>query len=236
MKLNRFFGDFSFASARVLINDHEIVHQLISVLRIKQNDSIVLCDGRGNEAIVRIIRLGKREVEAEIMDRMKNVNESSREAILYCAILKRENFELAVQKAVEVGIRRIVPLVTSRTVKLQFKRERVEKIIKEASEQSGRGILPELSEPLSFAEAVKEAGQNGANLFFDLGEAQSISSYQGKLKTVTRVGIFIGPEGGWSLDESKIASENKFSCLSLGPRTLRAETASIVAAYLVTLT
>ena len=81
---------------------------------------------------------------------------------------KKENFELVVQKAVEIGVKEIIPIITKRTVKLNLKYDRLEKIIKEAAEQSGRGILPILRKAMDFKKAIEEAEQNNINLFFDI--------------------------------------------------------------------
>ncbi|MDD2658034.1 MAG: RsmE family RNA methyltransferase, partial [Candidatus Pacebacteria bacterium] len=139
--------------------------------------------------------------------------------------------ELAVQKAVELGVKEIVPIIADRTVKLGLKRDRLEKIIKEASEQSGRGILPVLSDSVAFGDAMRAAEANDLNLFFELG-GKSLEGSKLDLGKYKKIGIFIGPEGGWSEDELKLKSE-KLKVCGLSPFTLRAETAAIAALALV---
>jgi 16S rRNA (uracil1498-N3)-methyltransferase len=78
-------------------------------------------------------------------------------------LLKRENFEIAVQKATETGIKKIYPIITERTIKLNFKKNRLEKIIKEAAEQSGRGVIPVLNETLDFKKTAESAGRQNPN-------------------------------------------------------------------------
>ena len=119
-----------------------------------------------NEAVAKILLLAKDKAELEILETIKNKNESENHVNLYCSILKKENFELAVQKAVEVGVKEIIPIITARTVKLGLNHERLNKIIKEAAEQSGRGVLPKLDEAIIFDEALKLAKENDLNLFF----------------------------------------------------------------------
>jgi 16S rRNA (uracil1498-N3)-methyltransferase len=230
MKLHRFIRDFDFRNKILKISDKEIFNQVKNVLRLKVGDQIILADGKLNEALACIEKFEKDFFEVKILEISKNENEPKICAILYCSILKRENFEWVVQKATEVGVAEIVPLVTKRTVKLSFKKERLEKIIREAAEQSGRGIVPLLHPPQKFIEAIKKAESNDINLFFDISGQQLDKSGFNQKK---RVGIFIGPEGGWDDEEIKIARQANFLIVSLGKLTLRAETAAIVASYFV---
>jgi 16S rRNA (uracil1498-N3)-methyltransferase len=132
-----------------------------------------------------------------------------------------------VQKATECGVKKIVPLISARTVKTGLKKERLEKIIKEASEQSGRGMLPALMETMSFSEALEQAKDNEQNFFFDA----SGSSFADQVLNNNSVGIFVGPEGGWTSDEINLAKEKGCLLASLGQLILRGETAAIIASY-----
>lgn len=229
MKLHRFFGDFSFATARIQSADLTLIHQLKNVLRIEIGEEIILCDGRGREAVATLTRLDKNEAEFEVVKLHKNENEPARAITLYCAILKRENFEWVAQKATEIGVKKIVPIRTAHTVKLDLHEERIQKIIKEAAEQSGRGIIPELVSITEFSDAVAHSKENDVNIIFDA--AGSVLN-AGKIKK-NSIGIFIGPEGGWSEMELAEAKKAKFSMMSLGDLTLRSETAAIVSAYTI---
>ena len=213
------------------LKDKELVSQLRNVLRLKAGDNIVLADGKGNEAVVSLGDVKGKTIKAKILKRQKNENESAVDIILYCSILKRENFELVAQKAVEVGVKEIAPVITERTVKTGFKKERLEKIIKEAAEQSERGVLPVLREPVSFRQATTEAVANDANLIFDKSGG-AIKKLE--MKVNKKMGVFIGPEGGWSESELQVAREANFKVANLGNLILRSETAAIVASYLMT--
>ncbi len=237
MRLHRFIGNFDLSQDRLDIRDAEILKQARNVLRLKKGDSIILADGKLSEAVVRIAESDKKFLKVETLENYMNKNEPERHGILYCSILKRENFEWVVQKATEVGVKKIVPVISSRTVKLGFKKDRLEKIIREASEQSGRGILPELRNPVNFGEAVKDAGENDLNLFFEIDSDLMDPAELREMKS-KKIGIFIGPEGGWSPEEKKIVEkkvkENKnFKLRGLGKLTLRAETAAITASWFV---
>ncbi len=205
------------------------MHQIKNVLRLGTGEEIILVNGQSQEAIVKIITYGKDFVSAEIQTVRENKNEPERRVILYCSILKRENFELVVQKATEVGVSAIVPVICEHTIKTGLKKERLVKIIKEAVEQSGRGMVPDLSEPISFEQAVKEAQQNDENFFFDPSTSFRVDFDFKKKKTV---GLFIGPEGGWGNFEIDLVRQRGFKMVSLGKLTLRGETAAIVASYL----
>lgn len=158
---------------------------------------------------------------------------------LYCAILKRENFEWVVQKTTELGVRRIVPLITDRTVKTGIRLDRLISIAREASEQSGRGVIPEISKPMEFDQALSETKQYAQNLFFHTSrtgkEDSDREATSQKPKAKRSIGLWIGPEGGWSDDEVTAATQANIRISSLGPRILRAETAAVAACVLLTL-
>ena len=236
MRLNRFIGNFDLSKKEVSVNDADFINQAKNVLRLKYGDKLILCDGNLNEAVAEIVNLNKEFVELKILETYKNQNEpaspadgTERNIILYCSVLKKENFEWAVQKAVEVGVKEITPIITARTVKLGLNKERLEKIIKEAAEQSGRGILPRLNEAMDFDRAVDLAkNNNDLNLFFNIGG----KNVQHSMSNISKIGIFVGPEGGWDEEEIKKAqSSNGFTIVGLGKTILRAETAAVIASY-----
>ncbi len=228
MRLNRFFGKFDLSKKQLVINDSDFFNQIKNVLRLKVGDSLILCDGKNGEAEVILKDFSKNGVGVEIVNFSNNRKESSRKISLYCAILKRENFELVVQKATEIGVFRIIPLITKRTIKLSLKKERLWTIAKEAAEQSGRGIIPEISSPMEFSDAIKDAGNLDARIMFDLSDLSASNNILNKAQTI---GIFIGPEGGWDEQEILLAKKSDFSFMNLGHFVLRAETAAIVAVY-----
>ncbi len=173
-------------------------------------------------------------IEVGITEVGKNENELPVYGILYCSILKRENFELVAQKSTEIGIKEIVPIISSRTIKMNLREDRLEKIIKEAAEQSDRGILPILNKPMKFDDALIHSRANDFNIFFHPGG----EPVHGIKHAFQKVGIFVGPEGGWDEAEEKAVADlstgaGHYKIANLGPLTLRAETAAIVATYAV---
>ena len=232
MRINRFFGDFNLFEKTVRSSDAELVNQLKNVLRLKKSDEIILCDGKLNEARSAVEDLNNNEAVFKVLETGRNADEFRQDVVLYCSLLKRENFELVAQKSTELGVKEIVPVVAAKTVKLGFKTDRLRKIIKEAAEQSGRGILPVLSEQTDFGGAIESAGGNDLNLFFELG-GKTLGNLNLDFFKYKKIGIFIGPEGGWSEEELNLANNN-FKIAGLSRFTLRAETAAIAALTEVT--
>lgn len=224
MRLNRFIIDFDFKNENLAIKDKGIISQVRNVLKLEIGEMIILSDGKGSEAQVEIIDLNKNLLTVKILEK-KELKNNLPKVALYLAILKKENFELAVQKAVECGVCSITPLITDRTVKTGINEERLLKIIKEASEQSGRSFLPTLSSTTKFKDAVLKADSKEKVIFHPSNESYSPS------KGTKEVSIFIGPEGGFTQNEINLAKENGFKVNSLGELILRGETAAIIATY-----
>jgi len=230
MKLHRFIIDINLEQPSAFVVDPEIVGQWRNVLRFKVGDQVMLCDGQGYEAVGTIETLDKAGAKLRLDKPVQINREPGREIILYCALLKRENFETVAQKAVEVGASRIVPIITERTIKKDVRLDRLQKIMKEAAEQSGRGVVPALHQTLVFEHALVDAKVYETGLFFDASGPQLEADM---VKGKNSVAIFIGPEGGWRAKELQLAEKSGLLIVSLGPLTLRAETAAIVASYLL---
>lgn len=234
MRVHRFIGDFDFSGRFLIIGDLDILNQIKNVLRLKRGDYIILSDGRLKEAKAKIINIGKNELGLEIIEIKKNLNEPSARIILYCSVLKKDNFEWVAQKATEIGVKEITPIICEHTVKIDLNFPRLKKIIQEASEQSERGRAPTIKEIVNFSDAVVDAKANSLNLLFDrhglcFSDVKKVASSTDSPK----IGIFVGPEGGWTDQELRLAEENDLQIISLGKTNLRAETAAIIASYLV---
>lgn len=226
MRMNRFYFPIRNPNLSVMrLDDRELIHQMKDVFRMRAGDEFVVMDGKGNEYACMLEEFTKNYAQAKILGKKKSLPELSAELSLFCAVLKRENFELVVQKATELGARHIVPIRTARTVKLNLSLPRLKKIATEAAEQSGRGVIPSVSDIMDFADAVEIAKENETICFFD----GSGSAPKKKIGEVKSVALFIGPEGGWSSEEMEEARESGFDFVKLGSFTLRAETAAILA-------
>jgi len=227
--MHYFIGKFNFKKERIKIVDKELLHQFNNVLRFNKGEKILLGNGKNREALAIIEKINKDFAVLKTLNLKKSTEEPHKEVSLYCSILKRENFEFVCQKATEIGIKEIFPIICERTVKLGFKKERLEKIIKEASEQSKRGEVPKLNIPLIFLKAIENARENEVNVLFDIlgSPIKGILPFGFK-----KVGVFIGPEGGFSQKEIDLVRKSNFKILNLGKLTLRAETAAVVGCWL----
>ncbi len=228
MKLHRFIGNYDLSAPELDIYDKDVVYQAFKVLRLQAGQKIVLCDGKNREALANILSIDSKMISLQLERVTEMHNEPEREIVLYCSIIKRELFDLVVQKATEIGVRQIIPLLSKRTVKQNVKIERLRTIAKEAAEQSGRGIVPYVHEPMEWHMALNHSKDNLVNLFFHTIE-RGDGIPQGFKK---KIGVWIGPEGGWSEDEVLDAQRFSFLMVELGPLVLRAETAAIIASYL----
>lgn len=227
MKIHRFIAPLEIAHETLTIQDTELVHQINRVLKLRVGEQVLFGDGTGAEVLTTLTTVSKTLVEAQVLKHQTNTNEPQKSVTLYLAILKKDNFELAIQKAVEIGVTHIVPLLTERTVKIGINTERITAIIKEAAEQSGRGKIPALHEARSFEDALAEAGKE-TSVFFDLGGEPLTAAISSRATN-----LFVGPEGGFSEDEAEQARKTGLTPTSLGQLTLRGETAAIVGSYRV---
>lgn len=202
-------------------------------LRMHPGESLILCDSIGTDYHCKIDRIDGETVTVRVLSFCRSVSEPSVRATLYQAFSKADKMETVVQKAVELGASRIVPMMTARCISrpdaktAQKKCERWQKIAEEAAKQSGRGVIPQVAAPMEFQEAILEAAQEDVVLFFYEGGGESIATLiQPKDRSAA---IFIGPEGGFSEEEVAFAKAHGARVATLGPRILRTETAPIAA-------
>ncbi len=226
MKIHRFITAYEIRDGSVTIQDPELVHQFRNVLKFKTGEVVMLTNDSMLEATVRISHMSKDTIDFEVIDEGVNNNEPKNKVTLYLAILKRENFELVVQKATEIGIDKIVPIITKNTVKTGLRYDRLEKIAKEASELSGRSTVPTITEAIEYTEAIEQVKDIKDNIIFDIS-GKKLSEVN-----IKPANVFVGPEGGFTQDEINQAKDASFTVASLGTLTLRGETAAIVASYI----
>lgn len=225
--MHRFINSaFDLSAATVRVTEPDLLKQWQRVLRFQPGDTIVLADGSGQEASVKFVTLSKQEAELQVVSRGANQREPKRRVHLYAAVLKRENFDWLVQKAVEAGVHEITPLITERTVKLRVNLDRLQRIAREAAEQSGRSIVPVVREAVELGNAVESVAADVPCYVCEI-DAPKLALKE----EVGEVALFVGPEGGWGeKDRTLLASRAK--PVGLGSTVLRAETAGIIAAYL----
>ncbi|MGI8543310.1 MAG: 16S rRNA (uracil(1498)-N(3))-methyltransferase, partial [Aridibacter sp.] len=209
----------------ILLNAEETRH-LRNVLRLSAGDEISVFDGEGNEFLCEIKNIDKKQTSLQIVKKIStNSNESNLDLTLAVAILKGDKFDLVIQKSVELGVIKFVPIITKRCdVKLrneEKKLERWRKIIIEASKQTGRAKLMKITEPFEFEDFVEDA--NGTKILFSERDGKSFS----EIKSNKKMTAVIGSEGGWEDSEIELAKKNGFQIITFGGRILRAETAVI---------
>ena len=230
MKLYRFFIEpKAICGSEVILEDKNSVNQIRKVLRLKIGDGVLFLDNSGKEYKSVIKQFGDSEIKLEIIEVLKNKNEPELKITLYQALCKKDKFEWVLEKGTEIGISVFVPMITERTEKLGLNRERAEKILKEAAEQSERGMIPKLAEPQNFEEAFRQT--YGEKILLDRS-GENIKTYALR-PTGYALNVFIGPEGGWTENELQVAKENGVKIISLGPRVLRTETAGLVVAAIL---
>lgn len=224
--MHRFFVNERLDGDAVAINDTALLHQWRNVFRLKAGDTIVLFDGKGGEYLAGILKIGKDEALLSLSERLPGAA-VSKNLWLFMAIPKKDKFEWAVEKVTELGVSHIVPLLSERAEKKGLNETRLRKIIIEASEQSGRTVLPMLHGAFALGEAT-EKHRFPLVAFDPTGEPFDAE----KAWSADTLGIFIGPEGGWSEKELSLFKEKNIPLVSMGPLTLRAETAAIAASAL----
>jgi 16S rRNA (uracil1498-N3)-methyltransferase len=232
MRLHRFVCPMKLKFGQTKITDRDLIHQIVKVLRLRVGERFLLSDGLGREAEVEIVSIVKGELGVSISEVKELKNEPNFFSVLYLAILKKENFDWAVQKAVESGVGKIVPIMTERTVKTKLNFERLKRIAREAVEQCGRGRVPEIAAPMSFSGALVDSKNFFIRYFFTPGQKNFWESKKG-LKAGDQIALFVGPEGGWSSEELAAAARTEnLEFVGLGPFVLRAETAAAISVFL----
>ncbi|MBD7909792.1 MULTISPECIES: RsmE family RNA methyltransferase [Clostridium] len=220
------------------------VKHIYKVLRLSEGEKIILNNCNGTEYLGEISEVSKTEVIVNILEKIETNNESSIEVYLFQGLPKAQKMDLIVQKGTELGITEFIPTITDRVdVKLkgEFKKlDRLNRIALEAAKQSKRSIIPKVSDPITFQEALKKLSsmdlflvpyENAENfgikaLIADLKEKD-------KLKFIRKVGIMIGPEGGFQEEEINELKDQGAYIITLGSRILRTETAGFTATALV---
>jgi 16S rRNA (uracil1498-N3)-methyltransferase len=236
---HRFFVDPGQIGGRSIRFDADQSHQIARVLRLRPGDRVIVLDGRGRQHRVALREVTAPLVTGQIESAQEATGEPAARLTLYQSLLKRDKFEWVLQKGTEVGVAVFVPVITRRSLPRETddvspeRLARWNRIIKEAAEQAGRGLLPELRRPLGFEAALAETAALDVALLAHEGEGDG--TIGGALRPgqgAAEVGLFIGPEGGFDPVEVDEARAAGLAIVTLGPRVLRTETAAVVAAAL----
>lgn len=232
----KFFVNPQNISETEIIIDDENVNHIKNVLRLQTGDEIVINDRQGHDykCIINAIEQGR--IIALIDSVTHSLAEPNVEVILFQSLIKGEKMEWVIQKAVEIGVTKIMPICTTRCVvklenpkKMASKVDRWNKIAESAAKQSGRGVVPEVALPISISESIQYAKANGLCTIIPYEKEREVGIRKVLQSTDAKsFGIFIGPEGGFTEEEIQEALEQGVHSVSLGNRILRSETASLV--------
>lgn len=233
--MHRFFAEPGQIGEKEIVITGADVNHIRNVLRMRADEEVLIADGQGAEYRCKLIELNENEVRAQILWKLDGNAELASAITLFQGLPKSDKMDFIVQKCVELGVSRIVPVSTKRAVvKLDAKKEqtrlkRWNTISESAAKQSGRGVIPEVSGVMSFGKALEEAKKLDV-LLIPYERAEHMAETRrvmGEIRPGQSVGIFIGPEGGFEESEVEEAVAAGAQAITLGKRILRTETAGL---------
>jgi len=215
--------------------DGSTAHHILHVLRKTTGDNVTLCDSAGTDYTATINATKKAQITFALVDARPCKTEPSTHIVLYQSLPKGDKMELIIQKCVELGVYKVVPVMASNCVariKDSVKKaERYQAIAESAAGQSMRGIVPLVSPPMTLEEAAKQMDTGGQTLVAH--EQEQCLSLVDALTPAKTINIWIGPEGGFTTQEISTLKAHGATPVSLGPRILRTETAAIASVSLI---
>ena len=234
---NRFFIPCEHIQEGNVFFPKHVSYQLDKVLRMTVGDQVIIFDGSGMEYSVSMEQINRSKCVGRVLDNSMVDREASLNIHLYQALIKPDRYEYVLQKGVEIGVSSFTPFICTRSEMREISSNRVrrwESIITESAEQSGRARVPVLNDILTFSEALGEA----SGMILIPWEDEQQLGIKDVFKTISpedisEVSIFIGPVGGFTVNEIEEAKEKSSVSVSLGNRILRSETAGIVASAVI---
>jgi 16S rRNA (uracil1498-N3)-methyltransferase len=233
MQLPFFYIETYDASAKTIMLDEDTSRHIVSVLRMKEGEKLNLTDGKGSLIRCEISNAHKKHCEVSILTSVIN-HPPTKHICIAISLLKNTNrFEWFLEKAIEIGVNEIIPLICERTEKQKFRYDRMKGICVSAMLQSQQTWLPVLHEPVRFLKMPidKYADHQKLIAHCDEGAKHQLTNQLINQSTI----ICIGPEGDFTKEEISFALQNNFIPVSLGETRLRTETAGVVAAALLKL-
>lgn len=229
MRLHRFFSQEKIdLQGQIVINNHELSKQLSKVFRYRTGDQAILFDGSGNDFLCKIDLIKSDVCYFTVIQTMKSTFLPSKEITLFVSLIKKDKFEWLVEKATEIGVSQIIPVLAERSEKKDQNIDRLRKIAAEASEQSGRGDITEIGQIVSVEEALKY----NIDLVLDI---HGKDFDRAGLSHAHKIKVLIGPEGGWSQNEKDLFLKYNVQPISIGKQVLKTETAGIAITSLLLL-
>ena len=248
--MRRFFIESHNLKEKTGIIDGSDFNHIKNVLRLKNGDSVILFDGKSGEYIARIEKFKTKEILLHIIEKKISKKESPIEISVAQAYLKGNKIDNIIRQLSELGIKKWSTFFSERTIpkidakKIEKKIERWEKIAKESLKQCERNAILQIEKPKTFNNLLALAKENDLNIIFWegeniknnlLNETNKINETNktNKINKINKILIIIGPEGGFSQKEIKLAKQNQFLTISLGPRILKADTATIASCAII---
>jgi 16S rRNA (uracil1498-N3)-methyltransferase len=236
MRLSRVFIDADLQTGLRLTVEGSAGNHIVRVLRLRVGDTLTLFNGRGGEYGGRIEEMRRDTVQVSVLDHRQDERESPFHLTLAQGISRGERMDWVVQKATELGVSRIAPLFTERSMVRLDEKQAARKvqhwraIAIAACEQSGRNQVPEIETPTGLYDMLEQRTASGAALLLSPGAALRIADVPAAEAGAT---VLIGPEGGLAEVEQETALRLGFTPVRLGPRVLRTETAAVCALTLL---
>ncbi len=244
MTSNRFFVKKSDIKSSTLLLYGDEHHHLSRVARVKPGEKVWLFDEQGTNYLAKVEDIKKDRTSMSLLQTLDK-NKPKIKITLAQALLKSKKMDLIIQKSTELAVTNIIPVTTARTIvkveeKIQKKIERWKKIALEAVKQSQKSFLPSILSPMSIEELVERKGdekklllsENKGKYLRDI-LIESLGSELNILKPPSSVLVLVGPEGGWTDEEEKFILNSGYVAVSLGEKTLRAETAALCSLVLI---
>jgi len=225
----RLFVADPLAEGATIAIDGPQAHYLARVMRVAVGDAVILCDNITGEWATRAVSVGKRDLTLECVTLLRP-REDVPDFTLCAALLKKDRFDLILEKATELGVSRIQPVLTRRCVADKLNLDRARATLIEAAEQCARTALPSIADPVKLDALLRD--WSGATLFFadEQGGAPAAASFAAASGPAA---LLTGPEGGFTEEErATIRAHTSARAITLGPRILRGETAAIAATAL----
>lgn len=232
MQLPFFYQETLPDSAKNFMLSAESSKHIVQVLRTKEGESFILTDGKGIEMTVKLVHADKKAAEVEFVSKVNHLAPQN-EITIAISLLKNENrFEWFIEKACELGVNKIIPVISGRTEKKKLKTERLENILVSAMLQSRQNFLPQLSAPTKLGDLFEIDGYQQKLIAHCIENEDKAELGNIVEKDANKI-ILIGPEGDFTPGEVDKCVEAGFLPVSLGSTRLRTETAGIVAAVLL---
>ena len=228
-----YIGEYD-PTQKEIVLDEDTSRHVVQVLRMKEGEKLNLTDGKGHLITVEITEVHKKHSSVKILDSRLTSHVSRKISIGISLLKNTSRFEWFLEKATEIGISEIIPLICERTEKQKFRYDRMKGICVSAMLQSQQTWLPVLQEPVKYSEYIKSIEDNSDLIRFIAHCEESIAKQNlSTFKLLNHSMILIGPEGDFTKQEIELALQNNFTPVSLGETRLRTETAGIVAVALL---